>query len=244
MKAMVLAAGRGTRLLPLTDTCPKPMVPIAGRPLLEHVLLLLRGHGFAEIAINLHHLPEAVRDHFGDGGRWDVELTYSMETSLLGTAGAVRRLDWYFDEPFLIYYGDHLSNVDLSSLWRSHVAGSALGTIGLIEKPEAAASGIVELDSAGRVRRFVEKPRPEQIFAGFLINAGIYVCEPGIMDWINPSQMLDFGHDIFPLLLARQQVLMGHRLRGQLLGTDTPERYQEALDQVESGEFVLPSAVP
>ena len=242
MKAMVLAAGIGNRLRPLTDTCPKPMVPIAGRPLLEHVITLLRGHGFEQIAINVHHLPETVRDYFGDGSDWNVELTYSVEPNLLGTAGAVRKLAWYFTEPFLIYYGDHLSNVDITALRKAHALTKCLATIGLIHRPEAGSSGIVELDSTRRVRRFVEKPTPEQIFEGFLVNAGIYVCEPEITDWIKPGQMVDFGHDLFPLLLARGEHLMGHRLRGQLLATDTLERYQEAISQVETGEFTLPPA--
>ena len=242
MKAMVLAAGRGTRLRPLTDTCPKPMVPIAGRPLLEHVLVLLRQHGFDQIAINLHHLPEIVRNYFGDGTAWDVKLTYSLERSLLGTAGAVRRLDWYFDEPFLVYYGDHLANVDLTSLSVAHESSSAIATVGLIEKPDAASSGIVDLSPDGLIRRFVEKPRPEQVFDGFLVNAGIYVCQPAIMDWIGAGATADFGHDIFPNLLESAQALMGFRLDGQLLGTDTLERYQEVVDMVAAGTFRLPTA--
>ena len=100
---MILAAGRGARLRPLTDALPKPMIPIAGRPLLEHVIRLLSRHGFDQLVINLHHFPEIIRDHFGDGGDWDVRIHYSLEDELLGTAGAVRRMATFFDEPFLVY---------------------------------------------------------------------------------------------------------------------------------------------
>ncbi len=244
MKAIVLAAGRGSRLRPLTDTCPKPMVPIAGRPLLEHVLLLLRHHGFTQIAINLHHLPDVVRDHFGDGSAWDLELTYSPEESLLGTAGAVRQLTWFLDEPFLVYYGDHLTNFDLATFWQYHVAGAGITTVGLFEQAETTASGIVDLGADGSIRRFVEKPDPDQVFANYLVNAGIYACNPAIVDWIGAGAPQDFGHDVFPLLLRENQRLLGYHLSGQLLGTDTPERYRHALAQVESGTFELATARP
>ena len=114
MKAMILAAGRGTRLRPLTDTCPKPMIPIAGKPLLEYVIRLLARHGFDQLMINLYHLPQLVQDYFGDGSKWNVHIAYSLEEELLGTAGAVARVADFLDEPFVLYYGDNLCNVDLT----------------------------------------------------------------------------------------------------------------------------------
>ena len=240
MKAMILAAGRGTRLLPLTATCPKPMVPIAGRPLLEYTIRLLAQHGFDELVVNLHHLPQAIRDYFGDGCKWDVKLSYSFEEELLGTAGAVRKLADFFDQRFLVYYGDHLSNANLSSLWQFHEKAGALATLGLLWKEEPSASGIVELDSSQRVQRFIEKPGADQTFANYLVNAGIYVLEPEIMQWIHPPPPRDFGYDVFPALLADQQPVYGHRLQGQLLSTDTLERYQDTQQQVADHQFILP----
>jgi len=240
MKAMILAAGRGTRLLPLTATCPKPMVPIAGRPLLEYTIRLLAQHGFDELVVNLHHLPQAIRDYFGDGCKWDVKLSYSFEEELLGTAGAIRKLADFFDQRFLVYYGDHLSNANLSSLWQFHEKAGALATLGLLWKEDPSASGIVELDSSQRVQRFTEKPGPDQTFANYLVNAGIYVLEPEIMQWIHPPPPRDFGYDVFPALLADQRPVYGHRLQGQLLSTDTLERYRDTQQQVADHQFILP----
>ena len=240
MKAMILAAGRGTRLRPLTDTCPKPMIPIAGRPLLEYIVRLLARHGFDELVVNLHHLPEAIQEHFGDGREWNVRLTYSYEPELLGTAGAVRQVADLFHERFLVYYGDNLTNVDLTDLWEAHCREGELVSVGLLWMDDPTSRGIVELDPRGRVRQFVEKPRPEQVFDDYLINGGIYVLEPRILERIPASTPSDFSRDIFPGLLADGYGIYGHRLRGQLLSTDTPERYQEAKQQVAERRFALP----
>jgi mannose-1-phosphate guanylyltransferase len=240
MKAMILAAGRGTRLRPLTATCPKPMIPIAGRPLLEYTIRLLARHGFDELVVNLHHLPQAIQDHFGDGRAWDVKLTYSYEKELLGTAGAVRKMADFFDQRFLVYYGDHLSNADLTALLQFHERTGGPATLGLLWKEDPSASGIVELDSNHRVQRFIEKPGTDQVFDNYLVNAGIYVLEPEIMEWIPASSPCDFGHDVFPALLADGRPIYGHQLQGKLLSTDTLERYRDTQQQVAAQHFTLP----
>jgi NDP-sugar pyrophosphorylase family protein len=239
MKAMVLAAGLGTRLRPLTDTCPKPMIPIAGRPLLEHVLRLLCRHGFDDVVVNLHHLPEVIRGHVGDGSRWGVRLSYSYEPRLLGTAGAVRRQSTLFADTFLVYYGDNLCNVDLGALWEEHRRGGEVATIGLLRMDDPTHRGIVGLDERSRIRRVIEKPRPEEVFPDYLVNGGIYALEPEVLRWI-PEDPSDFGRDVFPRLLSAGRPLYGHRLRGQLLSTDTPARYAQAQEEVRTGRFVLP----
>ena len=239
MKAMILAAGQGTRLRPLTLTCPKTMIPVAGRPLLEHVVRLLARHGFDELTVNLHHLPEQVTDYFGDGAALGVDITYSRETELLGTAGAVRRMAAFFDRPFLVYYGDNLTNVDLSALWADHMRQDALATLGLLWMDEPTSRGIIQLDGQGRIRRLVEKPRPDQVFDDYLVNGGIYAFQPAILDHIPPGPC-DFAADIFPALLRLGAPLYGHRLVGQLLSTDTPQRYAHARQQVAAGAFTLP----
>ena len=131
MKAMILAAGEGTRLRPLTELCPKPMLPIGGRPLLEYLLKLLRSHGVKEVAINLHYCPEAVTSHFGDGSGLGMKIAYSHEKELLGTAGALRKMASFLDDTFLVLCGDLLTDTDLTSLaefhrWRGAVATTAL----------------------------------------------------------------------------------------------------------------------
>lgn len=240
MKAMILAAGQGRRLRPLTDICPKPMIPLGGKPLLEHVITLLAKHGFDQLVVNLHHLPEVVRAHFGDGSAWKVRLTYSLETELLGTAGAVRRMAAFFDQPFLVYYGDNLSNMDLGEFWEAHTYQGELASMGLHREDDPCRSGIVRLDEWSRIAEFIEKPRPEQVFSGYQINCGIYALQPRIFDWIPSQGASDFGAEVFPRLLAAGQPIYGHPLRGQLLASDTPERYAAAQAQIASGCFTLP----
>lgn len=241
MKAMVLAAGRGSRLRPLTDRVPKPMIDIGGRPLLEHVVALLRRHGFDDLVVNLSHLPDVIRDHFGDGAEFGVSIRYSFEEQMLGTAGALRPVaDHFRGEDFLVYYADNLTNADLTALWQQHESRGAEATIGLLWMPDPAGRGIVGLDPEGRIDRWVEKPADGEVFDDYLINGGIYALTPAVLEAIPAEGAPDFAHDVIPALLAAQRPLHGHRLRGQLLSTDTPERYAATLRAVEAGEFALP----
>lgn len=237
---MVLAAGRGTRLRPLTDLVPKPMIPVAGRPLLEYVLRLLRRHGFDQVVVNLHHLPEVIADAFGDGRRLGMAITYSREPELLGTAGAVRHMAAFFDQPFLVYYADNLCNVDLSALWCDHLRSGALATIGLQWMDDPTQRGILELRPDGRIARIVEKPRPDQVFDDYLVNAGVYGLDPAILSHLGEGPAPDFSHHVFPSLLAGGAPLRGHRLCGQVLSTDTPSRYAATCAAVAGGGFTLP----
>jgi NDP-sugar pyrophosphorylase family protein len=222
-KAMLLAAGEGMRLRPLTNTMPKCMVPIDGAPILEHNIRWLRRFGVTELIINLHYMPQAVRDYFGDGSRWGVNITYSLEASLLGTAGGVKHVEWFFDAPFFLWYGDNMSTCNLERLFTFHQAQAALATIALFHREDVTASGIVGLDGNGRITRFLEKPRPEQIFSHW-VNAGIYVLEPQILEMIPSGIVSDFSHDIFPALLAGGEALYGYRLSEEegLWWIDTP----------------------
>jgi NDP-sugar pyrophosphorylase family protein len=170
-KAMLLAAGQGTRLRPLTEKVAKCMVPVAGRPVLEHNIEWLKKFGVTDVVINLHYLPEAVTNHFGDGSRFGVRITYSLERELLGTAGAVKNAGRFFDGPFFVWYGDNLSTCRLDRLWESHGAGGGLATIALHYREDPTQSGIVGLDGNGRVVRFLEKPRADQIFSHW-VSAG------------------------------------------------------------------------
>jgi mannose-1-phosphate guanylyltransferase len=229
LKAIILAAGVGSRLRPLTDTCPKPMLPIAGRPLLARTLDWLRVCGVAEAALNLHHLPEVVRAGLGDGGAWGMALHYSYEPELLGTAGAVRaiaeRFAGWLDETFVLVYGDMLLDIDLAELLAYHQAGHALLTLALKHTTTPHSQGMIEIDAASRVRRFVEKPRDWP--GGDLANAGVYLCEPAILDAIPPG-VSDFGRDIIPALLKSGAAVCGHLAQGYLLDIGTPEAYTQA----------------
>ena len=210
-KAMILAAGEGSRLRPLTERIPKGMIPVGGKPVLQHALEWLRGYGVREVVINLCHLPDPIRDHFGDGRRWGVRIEYSPEDRLLGTAGGVKQAARYFQEPFLVWYGDNLSTCRLDRLWRLHRARGGLATIALHYREDPSQSGIVAVDARDRITRFLEKPQPHQMF-GRWVNAGILVLDPAALETIPADRPTDFGKDIFPAWLEAGKPLYGYRM--------------------------------
>jgi NDP-sugar pyrophosphorylase family protein len=203
------------------------MVPLSGKPLLEHTVERLRDYGVTRLAVNLHYLPDVVPAHFGDGDRWGVQMTYSPEAELLGTAGSVKKMAAHFDEPFFVWYGDNLSSCRLDHLWRQHQARGGEATIALHEREDPTQSGIVGLNSDERITRFLEKPRPEQVFSHW-VSAGIFVLEPSVLEAIPAEGAADFGRDIFPKLLAQGARLYGYRMTdGEgLWWIDTPADLQ------------------
>ena len=224
---MILAAGEGTRLRPLTLTLPKPMVPIVGTPLLERTLLWLAGQGVSEAAVNLYHRPRAIPDHFGEEFL-GIRLHYFFEDTLRGTAGGVKAAERLFrDEPFFVIYGDNLIHADLRRLAEFHTARGGEATVSLFHHPNPTAAGIVGLDESNRVTRFVEKPPADEVFSD-LANAGVYVLNPSVLRTIPPDAPSDFGRDVFPDLLSRGVPLYGTTLGGYLQDTGTPEAYRQA----------------
>jgi NDP-sugar pyrophosphorylase family protein len=231
MNAMILAAGKGTRLYPLTETLAKPMVPIGGRPVLEHTVRWLRDHGIRRVVVNLHHRPESVRDHFGDGSRFGVELHYSEEPELLGTAGGVKRVESFFEDPFLVVYGDVLTDLDLGALVAFHrsVALTAHATLALDQRPDTTQGGVVELDAGGRIRKFVEKPRPGEIRSPW-VNSGVMLLDRALLARIPAGRFTDFGREVLPTWLATGVPLYGWPLpEGTfLIDVGSPESYARA----------------
>lgn len=227
MKAMILAAGEGTRLRPLTNHTPKPMLPIADRPLLEHILLNLKICGITDFGINLYHLPHKVMAYFENGARWGINIRYSVEEQLLGSAGGTKQLQDFFDETFLVYYGDVFTLADLRPLIEFHRQTDAVATMGLYRVPDPWNRGIVKLNENRQITKFVEKPARDQVFSN-LANAGIYVLEPGVLDLIPANQEYDFGHDVFPDLLARGSTVTGYVIEDTIIDIGLPEKYQEA----------------
>ena len=231
-KALILATGEGTRLRPLTSNCPKPMLPINGTPLLEHTVRWLCRYGVTHIAINLHHCPQMITNHFGDGSAFGIHIVYSYEDPILGTAGAAHKLRWFLAHtPFVIVYGDILTDLDLSALMAFHsrtVAQdpSARLTMCLYPVSNPTEVGLVGLDEVSRITRFVEKPKPEEVFTN-LASAGILVAEPEILDYIPPDTFFDFGQDLFPRLLEAGISMYGWVIPDQayLLDIGTPEKY-------------------
>ncbi|MCC8064808.1 MAG: nucleotidyltransferase family protein, partial [Clostridiales bacterium] len=176
MKAIILSGGQGTRLYPVTTELPKPMIPLLGRPLLEHILLLLRRSGVTEAAVTLHCMPEAIRAWFGDGSDWGMRLTYFTEDAPLGTAGSVGACREFLEgeEDFLVLPGDCVCDFDLSSVIAAHRQAGAVATLLLHKAANPLEYGLVHTDEAGRVLRFVEKPGWSQVFTN-KVNTGIYL---------------------------------------------------------------------
>ncbi|HZE73095.1 MAG TPA: nucleotidyltransferase family protein [Pyrinomonadaceae bacterium] len=222
-KAMLLAAGKGTRLHPVTDAICKCMITIGQKPVLEHNIEWLRQHGVTDVIINLHYLPETIKNYFGDGHKWEMNISYSYEPELLGSAGAVRNVSHFFDGPFFVWYGDNLSNCRLDSMWQLHLNRGGIATIALHQREDPAQSGIVALDENDRITRFLEKPARDEIFSHW-VSAGIFVFEPQILEMIPPNVASDFGRDIFPSLLKEDMELYGYRMAEQenLWWIDTP----------------------
>jgi len=228
MKALILAAGEGRRLRPLTLTCPKPMLPIGDRPLLEHNILLLRSYGIREIAVNLHYLPQVITNYFGNGEKWEVSLLYSFEETLLGSAGAVKKLETFFDDDtFIIIYGDLFTFIDLGQMIAYHHTRGAQATIAVHEVSNPCEKGIVSLDEQGRITRFLEKPKPDQVFSN-LASAGVYVIEPAVLKWIPPQTICDFGQHIFPWLVKNNKQIAGYPINELLIDISSWSGYEQA----------------
>jgi NDP-sugar pyrophosphorylase family protein len=228
MKAMLLAAGRGERLRPLTDTMPKCMLPFEGKPLLEHWVDKLHLFGIRDVVINVHHLAEAILDHFGSGERWDIHIQYSREQELLGTSGALHQVKSLFeDEKFLVIYADNQSTCRLQDIVEFHGRRGSVATMAACWIEDPRSCGIVGFDAQGRIERFLEKPTAEQVFSHY-INAGIYVFTPKIFDYISPNGVSDFSRDVFPRMLAARAPLYAFPYDGHVLKFDTFEDWRRS----------------
>lgn len=249
MKAVIMAGGEGTRLRPLTSNLPKPMMPLANKPMMEHVIDLLRRHGFDEIVVTLAFLPDAIRNHFGDGSEYGVSIQYATEETPLGTAGSVRNAATALDERFLVISGDVLTDIDLGKVVAFHEEKGALATIGLVAVENPLEFGIVITNDDGSIERFLEKPSWGQVFSD-TINTGIFVLEPAIFDHIAPDRPVDFSSEVFPALLDAGLPLYGAVADGYWEDVGTLEAYVSAhkdiLDQkvaVEVPGFELSGGV-
>ncbi len=207
MRAMVLAAGLGTRLRPLTYEITKPMVPVLDRPVMEHILDLLDRHGVDEVIANLHYFPDSIREYFGD------RIEYRFEEELLGTAGGVRACASFFgDEPFLVISGDALTDIDLTALLERHRSSGGIATLAVKQVPDTSEYGVVLHDRDGRITGFQEKPRREEALSS-LGNCGIYVFDPKIFDYFPERPFVDWAQDVFPVLLEGEIPFHIHEVR-------------------------------
>jgi mannose-1-phosphate guanylyltransferase len=223
MRAMVLAAGLGTRLRPITYEMPKPMVPVLNRPVMEHILRLLARHGFTETIANLHWFPELIKEHFGDGSQLGVELSYSFEQQLLGTSGGVRNAAGFLGDSFLIISGDALTDIDLTAMREFHESHDGVATLATKRVTDTSQFGVAITDAGGRIQGFQEKPDPAEALSD-LANCGIYMFRSEIFDFFpepgtskaagpgDPTGFADWAMDVFPRLLDGDVPFYSHEI--------------------------------
>ncbi len=217
MKAMILAAGKGTRVRPITYTIPKPLIPILQKPVMEFLLELLRQHGFDQIMVNVSHLAHEIEGYFRDGQRFGVDIGYSFEGSIVdgelvgaavGSAGGLRKIqdfNAFFDDTFVVLCGDALIDLDLTAAVKQHQANGAIATVitKKVPREDVSSYGVVVTDKDGQIKSFQEKPTVEEALSTD-INTGIYIFEPEIFDYIPPNQEYDIGGELFPKLVEKQ----------------------------------------
>jgi mannose-1-phosphate guanylyltransferase/phosphomannomutase len=236
MKAVVMAGGEGTRLRPMTANQPKPLLPVANRPIMEHVLRLLRRHGLTETVVTVQFLAALVRNYFGDGHELGMSLSYATEVLPLGTAGSVKNAQEALrDDTFVVISGDALTDVDLTDMIAYHRRMGALVTVGLKAVPNPLDFGIVIAREDGRVERFLEKPTWGQVFSD-TVNTGIYVMEPEVLDEVAADTSVDWSGDVFPKLLERGAPVYGYVMEGYWEDVGTHESYLRAQADVLRGK--------
>ncbi len=254
---MVLAAGLGTRLRPLTYEMPKPMVPVLNRPVMEHILHLLAGHGFTETIANLHWFPDLIESHFGDGSRLGVELSYSREEQLLGTSGGVRNVAGFLGDSFLIISGDALTDLDLAAMREFHESHDGIATLATKRVEDTSQFGVAITGADGRIQGFQEKPAPAEALSD-LANCGIYMFRSEIFDFFpepgaskaaapgDPPGFADWAMDVFPRLLEGDVPFYSHEIEaywndiGNLeeLRSSTLDALSGAVEVEREGELV------
>lgn len=236
MKAMALAAGKGTRLFPLTGEVPKPMAPVVDTPIIEHIFDLLADHGIEEVNVNIHYLADTLLAAYGEEFQVNgMKVHLNREEQLLGTAGGVRRLAEEFDDTFVVVSGDALTDVNISELVAFHKERGALATVALHRVFDTSEFGVVEIDGEDNICGFQEKPDPQEAIST-LANSGIYVFEPRALEYIPEDTFFDFAKDVFPLFLENGERFVGYQ--GDFYWSDigTLEAYRQAQYDVLSGK--------
>ena len=228
-KAVILCGGKGTRLRPITHEIPKPLIPVHGRPLVEHIIDLLKKYDIQEILLSVGYKKDKIKDYFGDGKRFGVKISYieESEDDPLGTAGPLKKARQLFNESFIVTNGDELKDINLEEMYEIHKQNKALATIALTTVPDPSAYGVAEL-SGSRILRFIEKP-PKDKAPSNLINSGLYILEPEALDIIPEGYSL-LEKDVFPVV-AYEGKLFGYPFSGQWFDTGDASRYERALKE-------------
>lgn len=227
MKAVIMAGGEGTRLKPVSGDTPKPLVSLCGRPVMEHIVLLLKKHGITDICCTLKYRPEEIESYFGKGESLGVSMQYRIEANALGTAGGVKNcVDFYGDEDFLVISGDAICDFDLSDFIRQHEKRRPAVSLALYPHPEPLRYGLALCDRDSCVHSFIEKPDWSRVVTN-LVNTGIYIISPRAMRNVPEGKVFDFAKDLFPLLLEKNEKLFGYVADGYWCDIGTPKSYYQ-----------------
>jgi len=235
MKAVLMAGGEGSRLRPLTIVRPKPMVPIVNKPVMEHVLDLLKRHGITEVIVTVQYLASVIQDYFGDGSQLGMQISYSVEEVPLGTAGSVKKTQELLDDTFIVISADALTDFDLGGIIDFHRKNKATATLTLYQVANPLEYGVVIIDEEGKIRQFLEKPSWGEVFSD-TVNTGIYVLEPSIFDYYESGKSVDFSQDVFPQLLRNQDRLFGYVASGYWCDVGNIQEYMRANADVLQGK--------
>ena len=239
MKAIVLAAGKGTRLFPLTGEMPKPMAPVVGKPLIQHTFELLAKTGLEEVYVNVHYLADTILDVYGNATSvGDTKVRITRENELMGTAGSVKYIADHFGETFVVIMGDALTDVDVRDVVAFHQERGALATLVLMHVADTSQYGVARLDRKQNIVSFQEKPHPDEAISN-MANTGIYVLEPEVLGYIPENRFFDFAKDVFPRLLKAGEKVAGYE--GSFYWSDigTLEAYRQAQYDVLSGKVTV-----
>lgn len=208
MKAVIMAGGEGTRLRPLTCNRPKPMVPIVNKPVMEHIVELLKKHNLNEVAVTLQYMPDLIKEYFNDGSEYGIKIKYYVEQMPLGTAGSVKNAEEFLNDTFIVISGDALTDIDLSKAIEFHKSKSSMATLILKKVDIPLEYGVVVIDEESRITRFLEKPSWGEVFSD-TVNTGIYILSPDVLKYFNKNEMFDFSKDLFPMLLKEKKPMYG-----------------------------------
>lgn len=231
MKAVLLSAGLGERLRPLTNDIPKVMVPLAGKPLLQYTIESLASLGLKEFYLNLFWKGEVIKNHFGDGGKFGIYMTYLEEPVLWGTGYALKQMQsWLEDAEFLIVYGDKYLEFDFAKFFAWHKQKNGFGSIVVGKTANPLGAGIMLLDRENRIIKFKEKPKPEEVFSD-LSNKGICIFKPQVFDYIPDNELYDIGHDLIPKLISEQPIF-GYYTDEKIVDVGTPEKYNKLNEEL------------
>ncbi|MEF3192110.1 MAG: NTP transferase domain-containing protein, partial [Campylobacterales bacterium] len=235
MKAVLMAGGFGTRIQPLTNSLPKPMLPVLNRPMMEHILLKLRDMGISEVVVLLYFKPEVIQNYFGDGSRFGMTLHYVLPDDDYGTAGAVKKAQPYLDETFIIVSGDLVTDFDFAPIVEFHRAKASKLTLALTPVPDPLQFGVVIASPEGKIQKFLEKPAWGEVFSD-TINTGIYILEPEVLDYIPEGMAYDFAKDLFPQMMKEGETLWAKTVLGYWRDVGNPESYRDVHADLLTGK--------